>query len=91
MITRRLFLGGLVATPAAAVPLLETFVHDLDLEIDHALELQEGDVLVVRLDEQDLSADQLDQTQKLLEKKVWPNILIVPKGVEFEVLRRRPG
>ena len=90
MISRRLFLGGLAATPAGAVPLLQTFVHDFDLELDGALELQEGDVLVVRLDERELSEEELAHATELLEEKVWPNVLILPKGVELEVLRRSP-
>ena len=87
MISRRLFLGGLVTSTATA-PLLETFIHDLNLELDRALELQEGDVLVVHLDDLEMSEEQLAHATDLLERKVWPNILILPKGVELEVLRR---
>ena len=88
MLTRRLFLGGVV-TSTAAVPLLEGFVRDLDLEVDRALELRGEDVLVVRVpDYMHLSPADLQQTEELLREKVWPHVLIIPKGVEFEVLRR---
>lgn len=88
-ISRRLFLGSL-ATSTAAVPLLPALVQDLDLEVDRALELQEGDVLVVYLNELDPSPEQLAHTTEFLEEKVWPNVLLIPKGVEFEVIRRSP-
>ena len=90
MISRRLFLGGLATTPAAAVPLLETFVHDLDLELDGALELREGDVLVVRVPERfENSQADLDGIRDQLRRDVWPDVLVIPHGVELEVLRRR--
>ena len=91
MISRRLFLGGLATTPAAAVPLLQTFVHDFDLEPDRALELQEGDVLVVRVPERfETSQAALDGIRDQLRRDVWPDVLVVPYGVELEVLRRSP-
>ncbi len=89
-ISRRLFLGGVVTTAAGAKPMLRTFVHDLDLQVDRALELQEGDVLVVRVP-LDMSCEGVESIAAVLERDVWPNVVVVPVGVEFDVVRRSSG
>jgi hypothetical protein len=86
-ISRRLFLGRAVPAIAAA-PLLK-HVEDLDLELDEPLELREGDVLVVLVPERfETSQSELDGIRDQLRRDVWPDVLVVPHGVEFEVLRR---
>ncbi len=89
-ISRRLFLGGMVTTPAAAVPLLQTFLHDLDLEVDRGLELRDDDFLVVRIPEWMNEAD-IESAGRHLREHVWPNVVIVSAGVEFDVIRRALG
>ena len=85
-ISRRLFLGRVVPA-AAAAPLLRPG-EELDLG-DPPLELREGDVLVVRVpDRFETSEAELERIRDQLRRDVWPDVLVIPHGVDLEVLRR---
>ncbi len=87
-ISRRLFLGGITST-AAAAPLAfeEGWEPKLRLDVDREIELSGDDVLVVRFPK-GATLDEITIAKAFLEAEVWPNVLLVQEGVELEVIRR---
>ena len=86
-VSRRVFLSGLV-TSSAAAPLLETLANDFELEPDRVFGLADDDILIVTVPKW-MTDEDCESSMTELEAKVWPHVLIVPDGVEFEVLRRK--
>lgn len=90
-ITRRLFLGRLSCT-AAAAPLAfeEGWEPELVADVDREVGLSGDDILVVRIPTS-YSCEEVETITAELERSVWPHVLLVSEGVELEVLKRAHG